>query len=108
LLAVRAFAIANRNLLDVAILAEELRPAQGLQQFVLPHSRCETCHVNEVLLDDADANQILAIVFLSFAFLYLFLSLFRCSPFLILLYVRSELCDSAIRQHTWSTSLWRG
>jgi len=67
--------IANRNLLDVAILPEKLRLSEGLEQLVLSYGRSQAGDVDEVFLDDANADEVLARVFLGIAILYLFLAL---------------------------------
>lgn len=83
--------VRNRNLLDVAVLPEELLFAKSAQQLVLPHCWCKTCHVNEVLLDNADADEVLARIFLRFASLYLSLALYLGTFLLLLLEVGTEL-----------------
>jgi hypothetical protein len=92
-LAIRALAVANRDLLNVAVLPKELLLSQSLEQLVLAHGRRQTRHVDEVLLDDPDADQILPVVLFSLAFLHFLLSLFGRAPLLVLLYVGSELGD---------------
>lgn len=94
-LAIRSFAIANRNLLDVTILAEEFRPPQRLQELVFGNRRRKTCHVNQVLLDYADADQVLAISLVDLALLHFLLTLFSRSLLLVLLDIRPELRNPA-------------
>lgn len=83
--------------MDVAVLAEELLLSQGLEQLVFPDSRCQSCDVDQILLDDSDANKVLAILLLSLPFLYFFLPLLGSSLLLILLNVGPELGDSSTR-----------
>lgn len=85
--------------MDVSILAEELLFPESLQELVFPNSRCQACHINEVLLDDSDADEVLAVLFFSLPFLDFLLSLFGSSLLLVLLYVGSELRDSVFRSY---------
>lgn len=95
-LAVVAFAAADGNFQDVAVLTEELRPAQGFEQFLLADCRGQAGHINQVLLDDPNANKVLAVLLLGLAFLRFFLALFGSSLLLVFLDIRSEFGDSGL------------
>lgn len=97
-LAIVAFAAADRNLEDVAVLTEELGPAEGLEQLLLADSRCQTGHINQVLLNDPNANEVFAILPLGLASLRFLLALFLRTLFLVFLYIRSKLGNSRWRQ----------
>ena len=51
---------ADDDLDDLAILSEVVRPAEGVEQAVFPYGGGEAGHVYEVLLDNAQAGEVLA------------------------------------------------
>ncbi len=92
-MAVLALPIANRNFLDRAILSEELGFTESFEEFFFADVGCQTCHINEVFLNDSDTDQVLSVFLFNLALLEFFLSLFLCPFLLILLDVCSELGD---------------
>jgi hypothetical protein len=50
----------DNDLNDFAVLSEVIRPAEGVQQPVFPYGGSEAGHVYEVLLDNAQAGEVLA------------------------------------------------
>jgi len=98
-LAVGALATADRYLQNVAVLAEELGLAESFEQLILPDCRCQPGHINQVLLNNPDANKVLAILFFGLALLYLLLALFGGSLLLVLLNVRSKLGNLLLCDH---------
>lgn len=75
-MAVGGFAITDRDLLDVAVLAEEFGFAKRLEEFVLPNGRRKACYIHKVLLHDTDTLEVLTAFFLGLALLNLLLTLF--------------------------------
>lgn len=67
--------VANRNLLDVAILPKKLRLPESFQELILSYGGGQTGDVDEVLLDNANADEVLARVLFRIAFLDLLLTL---------------------------------
>lgn len=67
--------VTNRNLLDVAVLPKKLRLPESLQKLVLSYGRGQSSDVDEVLLNDTDADEVLTRIFLRVAFLDFFLAL---------------------------------
>jgi hypothetical protein len=92
-LTVGAFATADGDLEDVAVLAEELGLAEGLEELVFADCRGQAGHVNQVLLDNPNADEILAALLLGLAFLGFFLALLLGTFLLVLLDVCAELGD---------------
>ena len=92
-LAVRAFPIANRDFLDVAVLTKKFGATQRSKQFVFSNRWSQTCHINKVLLHDSYTDEVLAILFLRLALLNFLLPLFSCSLLLIFLDVGPKLGD---------------
>jgi len=90
-LPVRTFPVADGDFLDVAVLPEELGFPQRLKQLVFSNGRRQSGDVHEVLLYDANTNQISAVLLLSLSLLGLFLSLLLGSLPLALLDVRAKL-----------------
>ena len=76
--------------MNVSILAEKLWFPQCLKKLIFTNSWIETGHVNEIFLNDANTNKILAIFFLSLAFLYFLLPLLGSSFFLVFLDVGAK------------------
>lgn len=67
--------LAHHNLDDFAILSEVVWATQGVQQVVLSDGRRETCHVDEVLLDNAEPSEMLTAQGVSLGLLGLLLPL---------------------------------
>lgn len=67
--------VTNRNLLDVAVLPKELRLPESFQKLVLSYGGGQSGDVDEVLLNDANADEVLTRIFLNVAFLDFFLAL---------------------------------
>lgn len=82
---IRALSIANRNLLDSAVLTKELGLAQRFKQFVFADRWCQPSDIDQIFLDNPHADQVFAVFFLGLAFLGLFLTLFGGTILLILL-----------------------
>lgn len=51
---------ADDDLDDLAVLAKVVGPAQRVEQAVFSYRRGEPCDVDEVLLDDTQASEVLA------------------------------------------------
>ncbi len=94
-LTVRGFAVADRDFLDIAVLAEEFLFTQGLEQLILANCRSQASYVNKILLHNAYSDQVFAIFFLSFAFLCLLLALLGSPFFLVLLDIGTKLGNPA-------------
>lgn len=94
-LTIRALPIADRNLLDISVLAKKLGFTQRLEQFVFPNRGRQPRDVDEVLLDDAHSDEVPAVLLFRLALLSLFLALLLGTSFLVLLDVCAELGDSA-------------
>lgn len=112
-LAVGAFPVADGDLLDVAILAEEFGLSERLEKLVFAYAVRQPRDVHQVLLYDADANEVLSVLLLGLAFLCFLLPLLLCPLLLVLLDVGLELGDpidrvsprrSRLGDHGWTYS----
>jgi hypothetical protein len=99
-LAIRAFPVADRDLLYVSILSKELRFPQSLEQVFFTDCRSQASDVDQVFLDDSDPDEVFAVLLFCLAFLKLFDPLVLGSSPLVLLDIRPELGNSGWRLAT--------
>jgi hypothetical protein len=90
-LALATLAVGDGDLLDVSVLAEELGLSQRLGQLVLANRGRQAGHINQVLLNDSNADEVLSVLLLDLSLLRFFLSLLLRSLLLVLRYVGAEL-----------------
>lgn len=96
---VLAFPIADGYLLDIAVLSKKLGTPECLEQLVLAYRRRQPGYVDQVFLNDSDADQVLPILLFGFAFLGFLVALLGGTSLLVLLDIRSELGNPMNCQH---------
>lgn len=69
--------LAHNNLDDLAVLSKVVLAAQSIEEAIFAYRGRETCHVDEVLLDDAEPGEMLAAEGVGFSLLCLLLSNLR-------------------------------
>lgn len=96
---VLALPIADGYLLNIAVLSEKLGTPECLEQLVLAYRRRQPGYVDQVFLNDSDADQVLPILLFGFAFLGFLVALLGGTSLLVLLNIRSELGNPMNSQH---------